>query len=355
MNRFLIAHDSRGFVASSLKPGAVGKIDIMLLKEELEKAGNEVEIVCMHDIQFPSKYQGWYVIYPSSEDYGLFYKGFLEDILLRLQMDRAILLPRFELFRAHHNKVFMELYKTSLSKPYQTLQSQFLYSVDDVKRLLSEKNESYPKVLKVASGSGSAGVVLAKNEKDAMKKIKKMGTIKYFEYEYSLKRHIRLLLGKIKRKVSGKNILELPKARQKMVIQKFIPDLTHDYKVLVFFDKYYLLRREVRDRDFRASGSGKREFPDSFSEIEKSILEFAKGVYEELKVPLLSVDIAYDGKQCHMIEFQCLNFGPYTLQFSECYYMKTADGWQKIEGKSVLEKEMANSYLKFVSAIGEPE
>lgn len=348
MYRFLIAHDSRGFVASSLEPDAVGKIDVTLLKEELEQAGHEVEIVCLHDIKFPSKYQGWYVIYPSSEDYGLFYKGYLEDILLRLQMDGAILLPRFELFRAHHNKVFMDLYRTSLSKPYQTLQSRFIYSIKDAEKMLEKENE-YPMVLKAASGSGSAGVALAHNAKDAMKKINKMGAIRYFDHEYSLKRKIRLILGKVKRKITGINLLESPEVRQKIVVQKFIPGLTHDYKVLVFGEKYYLLRRKVRNSDFRASGSGIREFPDEFTDTEKMILDFAKGAYEELAAPLLSIDIAYDGKQCHMIEFQCLNFGPYTLQFSECYYMKTPDGWQRIKGKSVLEREMANSYQRFIA------
>lgn len=348
MYRFLIAHDNRGFVASSLKPGAVGKIDVALLKEELEQAGHEVEIVCLHDIQFPSKYKGWYVIYPSSEDYGLFYKEFLEDILLRLQMDGAILLPRFELFRAHHNKVFMDLYRTSLSQPYQTLQSQFFYSVKDAQKVLNEEN-TYPMVLKAASGSGSAGVALARNAKEAMKKISKMGSVKYFDYEYSLKRKIRLILGKIKRKITGVKLLELPEVRQKMVAQNFIPGLTHDYKVLVFGDKYYLLRRKVKNSDFRASGSGIREFPDEFTETEEKVLEFAKGAYEELHTPLLSIDIAYDGERCHMIEFQCLNFGPYTLQFAESYYRKTGDGWQRIKGESVLEKEMANSYLYFAA------
>lgn len=348
MDRFLITYDNRGFLASSLKPGAVGKVDITLLKDGLEQAGNEVEIVCLHDIRFPSKYQGWYVIYPSSEDYGLFYKEFLEDILLRLQMDGAILLPRFELFRAHHNKVFMELYRSSLSQPYRTLQSKYFYSIKDAKKVLSEEN-AYPMVLKLASGSGSAGVALAHDVKDAMNKISRMGAIKYSDYEYSLKRKIRLMLGRIKRKITGVKLLELPEVRQKMVVQKFIPGLTHDYKVLVFGDKYYLLRRKVKNSDFRASGSGRREFPNEFSEMEKKVLEFAKGAYEELHTPLLSIDIAYDGKQCHMIEFQCLNFGPYTLQFADSYYTTTEDGWQKIKGKSVLEKEMANSYLRFVT------
>ncbi len=349
MSRFLIAHDRNGYVASSLEQGAEGKIDIALLQKELREAGNEVEIICIHDIKFPSKYRGWYVIYPSSEDYGLFYKDFLEDILLRLQMDGAILLPRFELFRAHHNKVFMELCRMGLSERYRTLQARCLYSIKDVEDVLEREN-GYPMVLKIAAGAGSEGVALIRDKKDAVYKIRKMGAITYFNYEYSLKKCIRQMLGRLKRRLLKRKIGETSQARQKLVLQTFLPGLTHDYKVLVFADKYYLLRREVRTGDFRASGSGKREFPDKFTQTEEMILEFAKGAYEELHTPMLSIDIAWDGRQCHMIEFQCLNFGPYTLQFSDCYYKKTSGSWAKISGRSVLEKEMANSYMRFAAA-----
>lgn len=347
MSGFLILHDNRGYVACSLLPNAIGKIDIGLLKQRLEQGGNEVEVLSLHDISFPSKYGGWYVIYPSSEDYGLFYKEFIEDILLRLQIDGAILLPRFELFRAHHNKMFMELYRTKLSDPYRTLQSKYFYSVKDMEKVFNE-DSCYPVVLKTSAGSGSAGVALAYNSEQAKKKAKKMGKIAYFNHEYSLKKHVRLFLGRIQRKLTKRVILEHPKGRQKMIAQAFVPNLVNDYKVLIFADKYYLLRRKVRNHDFRASGSGKLEFPETFSELEKCVLDFAKGAYEELHTPMLSVDIAYDGQKCHMIEFQCLNFGPYTLQFSNWYYTKQGGKWKKVDGKSILEEEMAYSYLQFV-------
>jgi len=44
--------------------------------------------------------------------------------------------------------------------------------------------------------------------------------------------------------------------RSKFIVQEFIPDLSNDWKVLVFWDKYYVLRRKNRPNDFRASGSG---------------------------------------------------------------------------------------------------
>lgn len=75
--------------------------------------------------------------------------------------------------------------------------------------------------------------------------------------------------------------------------------------MLVFGEKYYILRRKVRKNDFRASGSGKREFPEYLTDVECQVLDLAYKAFCEIDTPLLSIDIAHDGEKCHMIEFQC--------------------------------------------------
>lgn len=349
--KFLILHDNRGYVANSLLADAGRKISIQKLKETLEKEGATVEVKNLHNLKFPTEYKGWYVVYPSSEDNGLLYKGFIEDVLLRLRMDEAILLPRFELFRAHHNKVFMELCRTAMSKKYQSLQSKCFYSMSDLRKILEEPI-SYPVVLKTAEGAGSSGVTLAGSRQEAIQKARRMGRCIMLRGGYGVWAHIRHIIGtsyrKIKSGMTGVTIAERATEREKMILQPFIPGLKNDYKVLVFGEKYYLLRRNVREGDFRASGSGKLEFPTTFTDVERKVLDYAKGAYGELDTPLLSIDIAYDGKKCHMVEFQCLNFGPYTLQFSGCYYTDSGNGWERWEGKSILEEEMAKAYMFFV-------
>lgn len=352
MDKFLILQDKRGYTANSLLSGAGQKIDVELLKDYLVKSGALVEIRNLHSLVFPTEYNGWYVIYPSSEDSGLFYKGYIEDILLRLTLDGAILLPRFELFRAHHNKVFMESYRTLLSEEYNSIMGFSFYGIDDLKNKLDEKIK-YPIVLKTASGSGSSGVALAYSKEEALKKARQMTKVIYYDYNESRIQHFRHILGKIKRKIVNRYILEKPKLQEKMICQTYVPGLTCDYKVLVFGEKYYLLRRKTRKNDFRASGSGLLEFPEEFTALEKNVLDFAKGAYEQLDSPLLSIDIAYDGKKCHMIEFQCLNFGPYTLQFSDAYYHYVSGTWEKVVTKSVLEEEMAAAYIRYVRKSGE--
>lgn len=352
MEKFLILQDKRGYTANSVLPGDGRKIDVEILQEHLEKRGATVEIKNLHDLEFPTDYHGWYVIYPSSEDPGLFYKEFIEDILLRLELDGAILLPKFELFRAHHNKVFMENYRTCLSKEYNSITGFAFYGTDDLAQKL-DKNTKYPVVIKTASGAGSSGVAIAHSKTEALKKAKRMSTITYYSYCDSRIRKIEHFLGVTKRKLQKQHVVEIPEIQMKMICQSFVPNLTCDYKVLVFGDKYYLLRRRIRKNDFRASGSGLLEFPKELTNVEKRVLSFAKGAYVQLDTPLLSIDIVDDGEKCHMIEFQCMNFGPYTLQYSEGYYQYIDGDWSKVVAKSKLEEEMAEAYIRYVRNLGE--
>lgn len=346
-NKILVLHDYRKYLMASLVRESK-KLDILLLEEQLSKRNFEVEIRSLHDITFPSKYAGWYVLYPSSEDDGLFYKGFIEDILLRLKMDGAILLPRFECFRAHHNKVFMELYKTKLSEAYQTIKSLFIYEIENLNEILKKEKIEYPVVIKCAAGAGSVGVRLACNERELLRRIRQMGKVTFEYYCYRKRNKIRYFFGRTKKKILKEGMLELINPREKLVIQTFIPNLQCDYKILVFGEKYYLLKRYIRKGEFRASGSGNFEFPSQFTDVERQILEFVFGIYEQLNVPMLSVDVAFDGVKCHMLEFQCVNFGPYTLQFSPAFYKRVNGIWVKNSGKSTLEEEIANAVKFYV-------
>lgn len=349
MKNILLLCDGRGYLTSSLEKKSRGKINISLLKKSLEAYGFNVKIMCLHDLKFPSEFSGWFVLYPSSEDAGLFYKGFIEDIILRLTLDKAILLPKYELFRAHHNKVFMELYRSCFSDPeFQTIKTWVFYSYKDLKKIMEKETLQYPLVLKSSSGAGSAGVSLVRDEKELLKKAMHMGYISFSNLLFSKKDWFYSRLIYYKKRFLGEKPLRVVECKEKMVLQTFIPNLEYDYKVLVFGEKFYILRRKTRDNDFRASGSGKLEFPDGLTEKEIQVLDFAKKAYIQLDTPLLSIDIAYDGDQCHMLEFQCLNFGPYTLQYSNCYYKYIEDKWKEFPAHSILENEIALAINQYV-------
>lgn len=353
MEKILILEDHCGYTATSLTNGVNGSIDNSKLKQYLEKKGYIVNIASLHDIDNNLIEAGTYVYYPSSEVVGLFYKEYIGDVLLELAEKGMILLPPYKFFRAHHNKVFMERLRENLAdESLKTIHSVPIYDERDLKKSIEtiEKKIGYPAVVKTSSGSGARGVALAHNREQLIALVSKMGRVTYSDS--SIPWYSSPFLSKIKtcvRKVLHKTYIERTYPREKIVIQNFIPNLQYDYKVLVFGEKYYVLKRLTRDNDFRASGSGKLIFPDTLTEEICQVLDSAKKIYDELDVPMLSVDVAFDGTDCHIIEFQCVSFGPYTLQFSEQYYILDVENrWNSVSAKSELEREIAMALDRYI-------
>ena len=81
-----------------------------LLKKYFEKNGYKIVIKKFSDINFREEnVEGQSIIYPSSEDNHRFYKSYIEDIILGLEVKGAHLIPKHNYLRAHDNKVFMEI------------------------------------------------------------------------------------------------------------------------------------------------------------------------------------------------------------------------------------------------------
>jgi hypothetical protein len=134
------------------------------------------------------------------------------------------------------------------------------------------------------------------------------------------------------------------------VSQTFIPELSGDFKVLVYWDKYYVLGRRNRPADFRASGSGLFSWPE---EPPLDLLDYAKRVFDYFKVPVISLDIALSGDTPVLIEFQFVNFGPLTMEHSHWYFVQSEqNSWKKVEGKSMPEVEFARSVVRYFEAAG---
>lgn len=352
MKKILILKDHCGYTATSLKSGINRSINIQRLAEQLQNKGFNVEISSLHNISDSNKEKGVFVFYPSSEDQGLFYKGYIEDVLLDLLNRGLILLPEFKYFRAHHDKSFMEMLRSESSEgELKSIKSATIYDERDLLDSISgiEKTIAYPMVIKTSEGSGASGVRLAHNRNELIKNIRRMGYVKYHNSTTPWWKTVALSKMKTKfLKVTGKPFIERTYPREKLVIQNYIPNLKYDYKVLVYWDKYFVLKRLTRDNDFRASGSGKLIFPSEFNDEIRKVLDLARKAFLSFKVPMLSIDVAYDGEFAHMIEFQCVSFGPYTAQFAKRYYKYNGDTWEAVERDIVLEDEIADSLSNYI-------
>ena len=281
-------------------------------------------------------FRSYHILYTSAEDKDARYRSFLEDILLGLSNEGASIVPSFQYLRAHNNKVFFEIMRRSAGlqeKVPGILESKVFGSYEELER---EKHIEFPVVLKSAAGYKGRGVFLASSESELKQYAKKAGRSK------SLYNELKDFL----RKFRHKGFRPESRFRNKFITQDFIPGLSNDYKVLVYLDRYYVLFRETRDNDFRASGSGKFSYPD---DIPHALLDYSKKLFESFDVPHASFDIADDGTEFYLLEAQFVYFGTYTLEHSDVWYQIDENGkWIELAGKSVLEEGYCKSVVDYI-------
>jgi glutathione synthase/RimK-type ligase-like ATP-grasp enzyme len=162
------------------------------------------------------------------------------------------------------------------------------------------KTTTFPKVLKLRSGAGSANVRLVHSARQASKLIKQAFGKGFTQFDRigHLKERIRRYREKkdgIIGVVKGLGRLVVPTEFAKMhqrergyiYFQDFIPNNQYDIRVIVIGEKAFAIKRMVRTNDFRASGSG-------------NIL------YGEENFPLGSVRLAFELTQ--KLQSQCAAF-----------------------------------------------
>jgi glutathione synthase/RimK-type ligase-like ATP-grasp enzyme len=330
----LLLTDYRDYFYSSTRAWDEG-MRLDRICEALRASGFEPDVRQVADVDFrDGSFAGRHVVYQSAEDPELLYKSYLTDVLLGLALAGANLVPRFPLFYAHHNKSFMEILRevggpdcirTLRSRPFGTLE-EFQARVS---RLPGEL------VLKPAAGALSAGIVRARSHAEklqAARHVSRSGT--WYDH----------LKDVVKRRVREPRHWK-SSYRRKFVAQEFLAGLQWDYKVLVYGEKYYVLQRRNRARDFRASGSGLFSWP---TDVPPPLLEFSRQVFEAFDCPFVALDVAHDGSRYHLLEIQFLSFGNLTLEQSTFYWNGDGDRWRRVVEAPDLEREFAASVVRYI-------
>ena len=277
------------------------------------------------------------VIYTSSEDTGYHYKSFIEDIVYYLELIGAHTIPSYKYLRANKNKVFMEMLRnTMIERKLCTMNTKVFGTYEELQKNISSLK--YPIVFKNSAGAMSKGVGKANNPKELLQKIKRIiRTKNYFREVWELGRTFK-----------HRGYTRESKHRGKFIVQEFIAGLNGDYKVLIFGDKFYVLKRDTKKDDFRASGSGIRIYTTS---IPEGLLEYSNMCRKEIDMPNLSIDVAFINNKFHLIEFQCIFFGSYTITHSPFYWIKkNNDSFTLVNGESILEKEYCNSIVNYCNS-----
>lgn len=312
-------------------------MDLEKIEYHFKLYGFEILRIPFYKINFKEEtYRGKIILYTSSEDTNLHYKDYIEDIVLALELSGALIIPRYKYLRANNNKVFMEILRNQL--PVQRINSIYSNHYGTLEELMSDHENSafnYPLVIKPSAGAMSRGVALGKNFHELRKIARKISRSKNYFRE----------IWEIGRSLKYKGYVKESKFRKKFIVQNFIKNLDNDWKVLVFGERYYVLKRLNRKGDFRASGGGRLSYSQ---EVPDGLLDFAKTVFNALDVPHISLDIAFDGNSFHLFEFQALYFGSYTLTYAEFYFVKINGNWIIVNEKSEIEKVYVDTVVEYL-------
>lgn len=264
------------------------------------------------------------------------YKAYVDDILLYLHSLGNTLVPSIHCVRSHENKGYQELHKRLCG----VLSPQAMYMAKPSE--LPSENFKHPLVFKEIEGFGSSGVRLIRDAAELRQATR--SAVKFTVAE--IPRRIRtyaanLFRAHILRRSKVQASVDYYRPLKRFVLQHFIPNLGHDYKVIAFQNRVFVLKRLVRTGDFRASGSGKF----SFDEPPRELLDVARSILLQFDEPYLSLDICFDGRSFHLIEFQGVHFGPYTVINAPMHFEWVDNTWILRTGVVRLEDVVAESLI----------
>lgn len=270
-------------------------------------------------------------IYWSGSHQNVSVKHYINDVLFSRFNGKTNIVPALDTILAHENKGIMGILASEKKLPY-IKQNYCLANKNNL-----DSGSKYPFVYKLLGGAGSKGVKLIRNRQEQLTAISrtKLLELSTKEVKEGAKNIIRNL---IRRKEQAKYLSQ----QARYCEQDFIPSLDSDYKVLVFWDKVFVLKRSVRKGDFRASGSGHFEELDA---IDQNLAELAIDCRKKLNSPYCSLDFVLLGSsEYKLIEFQTCHFGPYTQLFSKFYY-QISNG-KIVKEPNSFEEEITLSLIK---------
>lgn len=328
MRKIMILLNSKGKIPQKLHE--TQSLNINYLTQLLDEKGFEVSAMTYHSFQEMIKEidcSEYIFIYASSQYE--WYKEYIEDILIYIKDSGGEIIPSFQMFRSHENKSYQEFYKTH--KKIEAPEYHVIGTFEEGLKVLEKTN--FPIIGKSVTGFASKGVEQINSINEGVRFLNK-----------NLRSGIKLdsngmrVLG---RRIKFKN--QYPRKSGRVVFQSKITDVDHDWKVLVFGDSCFCLKRSVRKNDFRASGSGIFNFDAVPSD---SLLDFAYSVKNKLNTPWVSLDIMEKDSKCYLIEYQAVHFGLSTLINNKYLYK-----YDKKEHIWVKKEKQFESEYYFVDAL----
>ncbi len=164
------------------------------------------------------------------------------------------------------------------------------------------KKQRFPIVYKLPQGAGSSNVRLIENEKEAAK-------ICNSHFSFLRRPDIDMKLYYAQKGAYIKTLRQIFKSdllrygvnnRGCLLLQKFISGNVYDIRVTVIGERGIIFRRYVREKDFRASGSGKIDYEVSKQDL--LAIPIARRISEKIGSQTMTYDFIYDKNELKIVE-----------------------------------------------------
>jgi glutathione synthase/RimK-type ligase-like ATP-grasp enzyme len=221
-----------------------------------------------------------------------------KQIILALQNTNLCVYPDVNTCWHYDDKIGQKYLLEAIGAP--TIPTHIFYDKSQALKFVA--HTEFPKVFKLRCGSASANVRLIKTRKEAEKicKIafssgfKPMGSflgdakvkLKHIENASAFFQKLSRLPNSIKMFLNSNHLI--PKQRGYVLFQDFLPKNNTDTRITVVGNKAFAAIRYVRKNDFRASGSGVREY--THEKVDIRCVEMAFQVAKRLKAQSLAFD-----------------------------------------------------------------
>lgn len=207
------------------------------------------------------------------------------------------------------------------------------FSIEEVEQWVKHYQGSYPVVVKTRKGAGSRNVALAENPRQLIKLASKLFTrgVRDGELDVIIKGHLRKNFDLIS-KYTKKKLLEygtylIRKLKRSpvientcLIIQEFLPNNSHDTRIIIIGNRAFGCVRNNRKDDFRASGSGLVEFDKK--KIDENLVKLAFKISNTNKFQTMGYDFIYDRQGNPMLLEMNYTYPDYFVKDAPGYWLE---------------------------------
>jgi len=274
-------------------------------------------------------------------------RHYLKDLIYYLDNGSNLVVPAFDLLMCHEDKGFQELYKRRLG--LQGLATLFFSSPEE----LRDYDLTFPVVVKEAAGTNGKQVHLIRSRPELERLVRGFSAIPLLDrIDLIRRKHFR----------RRKHYAEYPNYDNRtdyhqyipyvtrdrsFIVQEFVPGLTFDYRVLILYDRFYMMKRGMRPNDFRGSGTKMHDFN---YQVDPQLFNFAAEIHRRCDTPFLSLDIGFKDGRYYLFEFQALHFGLGVYAKQQGYFSRRKGEYVHTICPPDLERDIMGGLIKYLRA-----